>query len=88
MIVLVDINFIGWVGAFFILLAFWLLTHKTIHSHSYFYLGLNLFGGLFLAYETWNHASFASFALNSVWVVIAIYGIGWAHKRKSPKLER
>jgi len=79
---------VGWMGAALILLAFWLLTHKVVHSHSYEYLFLNLLGGFFLAFETWRHGSLASFALNVIWVAIAIYGIGWAHKRREPKKKR
>ncbi len=73
---------IGLIGAACILLAFWLLTHKVVHSHSKTYLGLNLVGGILLAFETYTHESFASFALNIIWVAIAIYGLGWAHRRK------
>lgn len=78
----------GWFGAACILLAFWLLTHKVTHSHSYKYLGLNLIGGALLAIETYLHESYASFALNAVWVLIAVYGLGWAHKRKEPRRSR
>ncbi len=78
----------GWIGAFFILLAFWLLTHKVVHSHSYTYLAFNLLGGLLLGYDAYSHNTYAGLVLNIVWVVIAIYGIGWAHKRKAPKLKR
>ena len=78
----------SWLGAACILLAFWLLTHKVIHSHSYTYLGLNLIGGALLAIDTYRHESYASFTLNAVWVLIAIYGLGWAHKRKEAKLKR
>jgi len=81
-------QFSGWIGAACILAAFWLLTHKTVHSHSYTYLGLNLFGGLFLFHETYTAGVHASSALNVVWVAIAIYGLGWAHKRKEVKMER
>ena len=78
----------GWIGAFFILLAFWLLTHKVVHSHSFTYLGLNLAGGVFLVLEGWLHESYSAVALNVIWVFIAIYGLGWAHKRKSPKMKK
>ncbi len=88
MIVILINEIIGWTGAAAILLAFWLLTHKVVHSHSYVYLGLNLLGGVALAYEAWTHLSHASFVLNLIWIAIAIYGLGWAHKRKAPKLKR
>ena len=75
----------GWIGAFFIILAFWLLTHKVVHSHSKTYFTLNLLAGVFLAYDAWVHRTLAGLAINIVWIVIAVYGLGWAHKRKSPK---
>ena len=78
----------GWIGALLILLAFWLLTFKAVHSHSYTYLALNLIGGTLLAYETWSKGSYSSLILNLSWVIIAIYGLGWAHKRKEVKLKR
>lgn len=78
----------GWIGAVFIILAFWLLTHKVTHSHSYLYMGLNLIAGLLLAYDAWVHKTMAGLTLNIVWIVIAVYGLGWAHKRKTPKLSR
>jgi len=75
----------GIVGATCIVLAFWLLTHKVVHSHSKWYLGLNLAGGILLAFDGYVHASIATFALNAIWVAIAIYGLGFAHKRKDKK---
>ena len=78
----------GWIGAFGIVLAFWLLTHKVTHSHSLLYLGINLVAGILLAYDAWVHNTMAGLALNVVWIVIAVYGLGWAHRRKSPRLER
>lgn len=78
----------GWIGAFLILLAFWLLTHKVVHSHSYTYFNLNLLGALLLSFESWRKAAHASFVLNIIWAMIAIYGLGWAHKRKPPKMKR
>ena len=85
---MIPLDIIGWLGAALILLAFWLLTHKVTHSHSYTYLLLNLAGVLLLAIETRRHESYASFVLNVVWVLIAIYGLGWAHRRKEAKLKR
>ncbi len=87
MLVYIDALY-GWIGAALILLSFWLLTHKVVHSHSYTYLYLNLMGATFLMYETWRLRAHASFVLNLIWVFIAIYGLGWAHKRTAPKLKR
>jgi len=78
----------GWIGAFGIVLAFYLLTHKSVYSHSYLYLGLNLIAGALLAYDAWIHKTFAGLTLNLIWIIIAIYGLGWAHKRKAPKMAR
>jgi len=81
-------QFSGWIGAACILLAFWLLVHKVVHSHSYTYLSLNIFGGLFLFHETFTHGVHASAALNIIWVAIAVYGLVLGHKRKDVKLKR
>lgn len=78
----------GWIGAVFIILAFWMLTHKVVHSHSKTYFALNLLAGILLAYDAWMHKTFAGLTINIVWIVIAVYGLGWAHKRKTPKLSR
>lgn len=79
------IESIGWIGAILILLAYWLLTHKVTHSHSYLYQGLNLVGGLTLVFEAWAKNSYPVILLNVVWVMVAIYGLLWAHKRKDPR---
>ena len=85
MIIILIYDIPGWIGAVLIVLAFWLLTHKVVHSHSRAYLGLNLAAGLLLAYDAYIHHTFAGLAINIVWIVIALYGLGWAHKRKAPK---
>jgi hypothetical protein len=78
----------GWIGAVLILIAFWLLTHRVVHSHSYPYLGLNLVAGILLGYDAWVHRTYAGLSINIAWVLIALYGLGWAHKRKPPVLKR
>lgn len=78
----------GWFGAIFIILAFWMLTHKVVHSHSKVYFTLNLLAGILLAYDAAVHRTSAGLAINIVWIVIAVYGLGWAHKRKEAKLKR
>ncbi|PIN74751.1 hypothetical protein COV18_06025 [Candidatus Woesearchaeota archaeon CG10_big_fil_rev_8_21_14_0_10_37_12] len=83
-----PIDLIGWLGAFLILLAFWLLTHKVIHSHSKTYLGLNLIGAAALVFEGWIRTSYPALLLNAAWVAIAIYGLTHAHKRPEPKRTR
>lgn len=75
----------GWIGAIFIILAFWLLTHKVVRSHSKVYFTLNLLAGILLSYDAVVHGTSAGLAINIVWIVIAVYGLGWAHKRKAPK---
>jgi len=41
-----------------------------------------------LCFETFFNHSYSSFALNFVWVIVALYGLGWAHRRKPAKLTR
>lgn len=76
------VDWFGWAGTVCILVAFFLLTHKTVHSHSLAYLGLNLIGGVLLAVDTFADASFPAFSLNMVWVLIALYGLVRAREEK------
>lgn len=71
----------GMMGAICVVLAFFLLTHKTITSHSKAYLWLNLIGASLVGIETYSAGSLAAFMLNVVWIAISLYGLVHARKR-------
>lgn len=68
-------NAIGIIGVAFILTAFFLLEHGTFKSHDRRYLFLNLFGSLFIIVSLLQDWNLPSFTINTLWVVISIYGM-------------
>ena len=69
------VDIIGWIAAGAVLAAYALVSTGRVRADSYSYQGLNLFGGLGLAVNTFYYTSYPSTALNVVWAVIAIYAI-------------
>lgn len=68
-------DIIGWFGAFFLLLAYFLLTHKTLTGRSKIYQILNVLGAFMLAISNLYTKSFPSLFTNMVWVLIGLYGL-------------
>lgn len=66
---------LGWVGAFLLLLAYFLLIHKNLTSRSRMYQWMNIIGSLLLAVETFRVRAYPSFITNTVWFLVALYGI-------------
>lgn len=69
------INLIGWIGAFLLLLAYFLLIHKDLTSRSKMYQWMNIIGSLMLGINTWAIGAFPSFLTNIIWFFIGLYGI-------------
>ncbi len=79
------IEVIGWIGASLILLAYILLTHHNLSGSSRGYQLLNLFGAAFLGIFSFNKGALPSVVLNSVWVIVGLYGLFSAvhfHKKR------
>ena len=68
-------NYIGWVSAFLIVLAYLLMTMEIIVSQSTSYNVMNLFGGLGLAYRVWLDRNYSNFILEVIFVGIAIINL-------------
>ncbi|MEK6811320.1 MAG: hypothetical protein AABX96_02300 [Nanoarchaeota archaeon] len=66
---------IGWLGAFLLLLAYFLLIHKNLTSRSKMYQWMNILGALLLGVSTFTTKSYPAFLTNIVWVIIGLYGI-------------
>jgi hypothetical protein len=63
------LNYLGWVGAFIILYAFYLNNYKkVINKKTYLY---NIFGGVFLLLASASKFAYFNVALNLFWVIIA-----------------
>ena len=71
----VIIEIIGWIGTFFVVLAYFLVSYKKIQPTSKEYQLLNLFGALGISINVWHHQAWPSFALQIVWGVIALIAL-------------
>lgn len=73
---------IGWLGTILIMAAYFLVTAKKISPSSDLYQILNLFGAVFVIVNVIFHGALPSVALNSIWALIAIYGLIKNHKKE------
>jgi lysylphosphatidylglycerol synthetase-like protein (DUF2156 family) len=66
---------IGWLGAFLLVFAYFLLVHRDLRSKSKTYQFMNLFGSLLLGVNAYYNNALPSFASNVFWILIALYGL-------------
>lgn len=71
----IFIEIIGWLGTFFVVLAYFLVSYKKIQPTSKGYQLLNLFGTLGIGINVWHYQAWPSFALQIVWGMIAIFAL-------------
>lgn len=69
------IDFLGWVGAALLLVAYFLLIHKNLTSRSKMYQWMNIIGSLLLGINTLILKAYPSFLTNIIWFFIGLYGI-------------
>ena len=86
MVLIVDV--IGWAGASLILVAYFLITRRLVDARSKLYHTLNLVGSIGLGYNTYYYAAYPSTVVNLFWMIIAIYGLLEALKKKRKSLDR
>jgi hypothetical protein len=70
-----TVDVIGWFAAGAVLVAYALVSTGRVKAASYSYQGLNFFGGVGLAANTFYYMSYPSTALNIVWALVAVYAI-------------
>lgn len=70
-----TVDVIGWFAAGAVLVAYALVSTGRVKPASYSYQGLNFFGGVGLAANTFYYMSYPSTALNIVWALVAVYAI-------------
>lgn len=66
---------IGWIGAFLIVLAYFLLTFEFVVSHDILYNMMNLVGASLMAYRVWVDRNFSNLALEIVFIIIALFAL-------------
>jgi hypothetical protein len=72
---------IGWAGTILILLAYLLVSIGKLSAKSKEYQFLNLFGAVGLIINTVVHRALPSAGLNTIWLLIAIYGLARAFRK-------
>jgi len=68
-------NLIGYVSAFLIILAYALLSFDALQKEEVAYNVLNLIGGLGLAYRVYLDKNWSNFALEIIFILIALKSI-------------
>lgn len=69
------INSIGWIGSLLLIIAYWLVSKKSIKPESTFYHSLNINGSILLIVNTCYYGAFPSAAVNIVWVIMGVFYI-------------
>lgn len=72
---------VGWGGAIFILLAYFLVSAGKLSPSSKTFQALNLFGAAGVVANSVIHRASPAAGLNAVWVLIALYGLIKAFKQ-------
>ncbi|MBU0506507.1 MAG: hypothetical protein ABII18_06310 [bacterium] len=70
-----NLDIAAYIGLGCLLLGFLLNTMHKIGRDSYFYNGLNLVGGLVLAYYSFCISSIPFLILQIIWALVALWGI-------------
>jgi hypothetical protein len=68
----VLIEVLGWLGSIMVLAAYGLNSYQKIRTDSWYFLSLNIVGGIFLIIYTIAKGAYANTFINIAWVVIAI----------------
>jgi len=82
MVHIIIINAAGWIGAFLIASAYFLLVHHDLTSRSKKYQWMNLFGAIFIGTNSYFNRAYPSFTINIVWILIAVYGLTKSFRKK------
>lgn len=78
-------DFIGSIGVATIILTYILLQTGRIKSESLIYSVLNAFGAGLIVFSLVYSFNFAAFVVESLWVLISLYGIGKYFFKKNKK---
>ncbi len=70
-----TIDILGWCGAFFVLLAYALVSTRRVEGDSLWYQSLNIAGASLLLANTAYEGAYPSSFVNVVWIGIAIFAL-------------
>ena len=77
------IDFLGWIGAALLLLAYALVSNRKLAGDSARFQLLNLSGGLMLAINSGYHGALPSVAVNAIWIVIGLATLLRARRQRA-----
>jgi len=66
---------IGWIGAFLVVIAFFLVSTKRIKATSKRYQLLNFFGAIGVGVNVFYQQSWPALVLQIIWALIAVYSL-------------
>lgn len=65
----------AWLGVIAILTAYIGVSFEIFLPNSFIALGLNIFGGIVIAFDAFQQKNYQPAVLNSIWAIVAIIGI-------------
>ncbi len=71
----IFIQIVGWIGAFLIVLAYFLVSYTSVQSSSRVYQLMNLVGAIGIGINTFYQEAWPSFSIQIVWGIIAIIAL-------------
>lgn len=78
------VDFLGWVGAAVLLIAYGLVSTRRVEGDSLRYQGMNIGGSLLLMINTIYYGAYPSAFVNLIWMAIAFYAIRRATRKPLP----
>lgn len=75
-------DIIGWIGAFLVISAYFLVSIKKLSPTSVTYQFMNLFGALGVGINVFTQRAYPSVAIQIVWASIAVFGLYKAFSAK------
>lgn len=75
--------FIGWIGSFFYIIAYFLLSIKKLKADKPLYQILNILGGACLIVNSLHQQDYPSIFTNAVWAMIGVFAIFYNKTEKA-----
>jgi hypothetical protein len=68
----IFLEFLGWIGTFLLIYAFYRNSQKKVKISRKNYLILNSIGSVLLCFDLFNKGSYPGLVLNIIWLVISL----------------
>jgi hypothetical protein len=65
-------DIMGWAGAAFLLIPYWMISNGKMNGHSKSYQYLNIAGGLLLIVNSYYYGALPSVFVNVIWIFIGL----------------